>query len=113
MRPGNSPGAFLPQAINKRLLYAALFLVGFALRFGFCSGGTPICAPRFLPAFGAEICQIAKSIVEGRGYSSPFFGGDTGQRHGSRRCTVAVCGVFRLFGVYSVASAVVLLFLQC
>jgi 4-amino-4-deoxy-L-arabinose transferase-like glycosyltransferase len=116
MRPGNSPGASsATKPINKRLLYAALFLVGFALRFGFVLWRhTYLRAPGSYLPFGAEICQIAKSIVEGRGYSSPFFGGDTGPTSWIAPVYPLLCaGVFRLFGVYSVASAVVLLFLQC
>ena len=115
-RSGNAPGASsAAKPINKRLLYAALFLVGFALRFGFLLWKhTYLRAPGSILPFGAEICQIAKSIVEGKGYSSPFFGGDTGPTSWIAPVYPLLCAaVFRLFGVYSVASAVVLLCLQC
>jgi hypothetical protein len=115
-RSGNAPGASgAVKPVNKRLLYAALFLVGFALRFGFVLWKhTYLRAPGSILPFGAEICQIAKSIVEGKGYSSPFFGGDTGPTSWIAPVYPLLCAaVFRLFGVYSAASAVVLLFLQC
>ena len=113
---GSSPGmSSAAKPINKRLLYAALFLVGFALRFGFVLWQhTYVRAPGSILPFGSEICQIAKSIVEGKGYSSPFFGGETGPTSWIAPVYPLLCAaVFRLFGVYSVASAVVLLFLQC
>jgi 4-amino-4-deoxy-L-arabinose transferase-like glycosyltransferase len=115
-RSGNAPGASAAvKPINMRVLYAALFLVGFALRFGFVLWKhTYVRAPGSILPFGAEICQIAKSIVEGKGYSSPFFGGDTGPTSWIAPVYPLLCAaVFRVFGVYSVASAVVLLFLQC
>jgi len=106
---------FCTKPINKRLLYAALFLVGFALRFGFVLWRhTYLRAPGSYLPFGAEICQIAKSIVEGRGYSSPFFGGDTGPTSWIAPVYPLLCaGGFGCSGCNSVASAVVLLFLQC
>jgi len=117
----NVPSANTPAAlsaskpINKRWLYASLFLVGFALRFGFVLlKHTYVRAPGAILPFGVEICQIAKSIVEGHGYSSPFLDGPTGPTAWIAPVYPLLCaGVFRLFGIYSVASAVVLLFLQC
>lgn len=103
------------KPINKKWLYAALFLVGFALRFGFVLlKHTYVRAPGSILPFGAEICQIAKSIVEGHGYSSPFLEGPTGPTAWIAPVYPLLCaGVFRVFGIYSVASAMVLLFLQC
>jgi hypothetical protein len=52
------------KPINNRWLYASLFLVGFALRFGFVLWKhTYVRAPGAILPFGVEICQIAKSIV--------------------------------------------------
>ena len=116
VRPGSAPGAAAAaKPINKRLLYAAVFLAGFTLRFGFVLWRhTYLRAPGSYLPFGAEICSIAKSIVEGRGYSSPFFASNSGPTSWIAPVYPLLCaGVFRLFGVYSVASAVVLLFLQC
>jgi 4-amino-4-deoxy-L-arabinose transferase-like glycosyltransferase len=103
------------KPINNRWLYASLFLVGFALRFGFVLWKhTYVRAPGAILPFGVEICQIAKSIVEGHGYSSPFLAGPTGPTAWIAPVYPLLCaGVFRVFGIYSVASAVVLLFLQC
>ncbi len=62
--------------------------------------------------FGYETGRIARSIVEGRGFSSPLFG-DTGP---SAWLTPVypylVAGVFKVFGVYTKTSAVVLLSLN-
>ena len=117
VRSGNVPAtSAAAKPTNKRFLYTALFIVGFALRFGFVLWKRTYLAPHpgSILRFGAEICQIAKSIVEGRGYSSPFFGGDTGPTSWIAPVYPLLCaGVFRLFGVYSAASAVVLLLLQC
>ena len=49
-------------------------LVAFALRFGFVIWKRTwyVAAGNVLP-FGAEIASIAQRIVEGRGFSSPFY----------------------------------------
>ncbi|HMD15915.1 MAG TPA: hypothetical protein VKH18_04545 [Terriglobales bacterium] len=62
--------------------------------------------------FGYETGRIARSIVEGRGFSSPLFG-DTGPTAWMTPVyPYFVAGVFRLFGTYTKASALVLLSAQ-
>ena len=63
--------------------------------------------------FSYENGRLARSIAEGRGFSSPLFE-DTGV---SAWLTPVypylTAGVFKIFGVYSTASALVLLSFQC
>jgi 4-amino-4-deoxy-L-arabinose transferase-like glycosyltransferase len=63
--------------------------------------------------FGWEEGRIARSITTGKGFSSPLFG-ETGATSWSTPvypCLLA--GVFRLFGIYTYASAWVILCLNC
>jgi 4-amino-4-deoxy-L-arabinose transferase-like glycosyltransferase len=58
--------------------------------------------------FGYETGRIARSIVEGRGFSSPLFE-DTGRTAWMTPVyPYIVAGVFKVFGVYTKASAIVL-----
>ena len=62
--------------------------------------------------FGYETGRIARSIVEGKGFSSPLFA-DTGPTAWMTPVyPYIVAGVFKVFGVYTTASAVVLLSLN-
>jgi 4-amino-4-deoxy-L-arabinose transferase-like glycosyltransferase len=108
--PPDSPA----QATSYRLLYALLFLSGFVLRFGFVLWKkTYICAPHSILPFGTEICNIAARIVSGQGYSSPFFQETGPTAWVAPVYPYLVALVFRLFGTYSVASALVMLLIQC
>ena len=113
--PGSAPGASAAaKPINKRLLYTAVFLAGFAFRFGFVLWKhTYLSAPGNILPFGAEVCSIAERIAEGRGFSSPFYidSGPTAWIAPVYPYLAAL--VFRVFGVFSPASALVLIFLQC
>ncbi len=62
--------------------------------------------------FGYEAGRIARSIVQGRGFSSPLFE-DTGPTAWMTPVyPYLVAGVFKLFGIYTKASAIVLLSLN-
>jgi 4-amino-4-deoxy-L-arabinose transferase-like glycosyltransferase len=62
--------------------------------------------------FGYEAGRIARSIAEGRGYSSPLFA-DTGPTAWMTPVyPYVVAGVFKVFGIYTKTSAVVLLSLN-
>jgi hypothetical protein len=62
--------------------------------------------------FGYEAGRIARSIVQGRGFSSPLFA-DTGPTAWMTPVyPYLVAGVFKLFGTYTKASAIVLLSLN-
>jgi hypothetical protein len=62
--------------------------------------------------FGYETGRIAKSIVEGKGFSSPLYS-DTGPTAWMTPIyPLIVAGVFKLLGIYSKASAIALLSLN-
>jgi 4-amino-4-deoxy-L-arabinose transferase-like glycosyltransferase len=62
--------------------------------------------------FGYETGRIARSIVQGRGFSSPLFAETGPTAWMSPVYPYIVAGVFKVFGIYSTASAVVLLSLN-
>jgi 4-amino-4-deoxy-L-arabinose transferase-like glycosyltransferase len=63
--------------------------------------------------FGGETGRIARSIVEGKGFSSPFFA-DTGPTAWLTPVyPYLLAGVFKIFGVYTKASALAILSLNC
>jgi 4-amino-4-deoxy-L-arabinose transferase-like glycosyltransferase len=111
----SSPKSEFPAgAPEYRNLYLLLFAFGFLLRFGFVLWKkTYVGSVHSNNPFGVEICSIASHIVQGKGFSSPFIA-DTGPT-----AWVApvypyfVALVFRLFGLYSAGSAIVILGIQC
>ena len=63
--------------------------------------------------FGGEAGRIARSIVEGKGFSSPYFA-DTGPTSWlAPMYPYLLAGVFKIFGVFTKASALVILSLNC
>lgn len=62
--------------------------------------------------FGYETGRIARSIVEGRGFSSPLFAETGPTAWMTPVYPYIVAGVFNVFGIYTTASAVVLLSLN-
>ncbi len=62
--------------------------------------------------FGYETGRIARSIVQGRGFSSPLFAETGPTAWMSPVYPYIVAGVFKVFGIYTKASAVVLLSLN-
>ncbi len=62
--------------------------------------------------FGWEMGRVARSIATGKGFSSPY-GGDTGLTASQAPAyPYLLAGVFKLFGVYSRTSAIVILVLD-
>jgi 4-amino-4-deoxy-L-arabinose transferase-like glycosyltransferase len=102
------------STINKRLLYASLFLVAFGLRYGFVLWKHTYLSKygNILP-FGAEICSIAQRIAEGRGFSSPFFVETGPTAWVAPVYPYLMALLFRIFGVWSAASALAMITLQC
>jgi 4-amino-4-deoxy-L-arabinose transferase-like glycosyltransferase len=111
-----APGKNDLRAENKsyRNLYILLFLSGFILRFGFALWRkTYVRYPPSILPFGLEICSIAAHIVRGQGYSSPFLV-DTGPTAWIAPVyPYMVAVVFRLFGIFSQTSALVIIGIQC
>jgi 4-amino-4-deoxy-L-arabinose transferase-like glycosyltransferase len=102
------------ETTSYRNLYLLLLICGFILRFGFVLWKKTYVyrPPSFFP-FGPEVCSIAEHIARGQGFSSPFFK-DTGPTTWIAPVyPYLVALVFRLFGIYSVASALVMLGIQC
>lgn len=63
--------------------------------------------------FAGETGRIARSIVEGQGFGNPFFA-ETGPTSWLAPVFPAtLAGVFKIFGVYTKASALVILSLDC
>jgi hypothetical protein len=62
--------------------------------------------------FGYETGRIARSIVQGRGFGSPLFAETGPTAWMTPVYPYIVAGVFKVFGIYSKASAVVLLSLN-
>jgi 4-amino-4-deoxy-L-arabinose transferase-like glycosyltransferase len=102
------------SATDYRYLYLLLLICGFVLRFGFVLWKkTYVGDEHSNTPFGVEICSIAAHIVRGKGFSSPFFA-DTGPTAWIPPVyPYLVAAVFRLFGLYSAASAIVILGIQC
>jgi 4-amino-4-deoxy-L-arabinose transferase-like glycosyltransferase len=63
--------------------------------------------------FGWEEGRIARSIASGQGFSSPLFGNTGPTAWTTPVYPYLVAGVFRVFGIYSQASAWVILTLNC
>ncbi len=96
-----------PEKTGFRTLYILLLVCGFIMRFGFVLlKKTYIRSPGSILPFGAEVCSIAEHIVLGKGFSSPFYQ-DTGPTAWIAPVYPYMCAlVFRLFGIYSVASPI-------
>jgi len=64
-------------------------------------------------AFGYEMGRIARALLAGRGYSDPLFteSGPTAQV--TPLYPFFLTGVFKVFGIYTTSSAIVVLSLQC
>jgi len=105
----------LPSSVTKsnKNLYVAIFFVGFLLRFGFVLlRKTFIHIPGVPLPYALEVSSIAAHLARGQGFSSPFLR-DTGPTAWVAPIyPLLVATVFKLCGVYSNASALVILTLQ-
>ena len=102
------------NSTSDRYLQILLLICGLTLRFGFVLWKkTYVRAPGSILPFGAEICSIAEHIVRGQGFSAPFCQ-DTGPTAWIAPVYPYLCAlVFRIFGIYSQTSALVLIGIQC
>lgn len=94
--------------------YLATFCVGFLLRFGFMLWHkTYVQIPGMPYPYALEVSSIAAHLARGQGFSSPFLS-DTGPTAWVAPVyPLIVAAVFKVFGIYSNVSALVLLTLQC
>jgi len=101
-----------PQQLEaSRWLVPFVFLVAFAVRLAvvfFLCRGIARSDWRF-QQFGGEVGWVARSLASGHGFSSPFSSWSGHTAMVSPLYTFLLAGVFRLFGVYSPASAFVIL----
>jgi hypothetical protein len=93
-----------------------VFLIGFAIRAGSLLYHhyyrIPVAMDHLM--FAAEEGHIARALVTGYGYADPFYLTHTGPTAWlPPGYPLVIAGVFRLFGLYSNASALVILLLQC
>lgn len=93
----------------------AMVLVALALRLGFMIHGRTY---RFDSAndhfnFGSEEGRIARSLVSGEGFSSPYTTPTGPTADQPPVYPVLIAAVFKLFGIYSVTSAWVIEAMQC
>lgn len=63
--------------------------------------------------FAGETGRIARSLAEGKGFSSPFFAETGPTAWLTPIFPLLLAGVFKIFGVYTKASALVILGLDC
>lgn len=98
----------------NRIQRWAVFLVGFLLRFGFVLWQkTYVQLPGRIYPYALEVSSIAAHLARGQGFSSPFLS-DTGPTAWVAPIyPLLVAAVFKLFGIYSTKSALVILGLQC
>lgn len=92
-----------------------IFLVALALRLAVVPF---LVADRLDPArdhwrFGWETGRIARSLASGHGFGSPFFGWTGPTAWMGPIYPALVAGAFKIFGIYSAASAWVILALNC
>ena len=102
-----------PTIRSNRNLYIAIFCIGFLLRFGFVLLRKMYVQNPALPyPYTMEVSSIAAHLARGQGFSSPFLR-DTGPTAWVAPIyPLLVAAVFKLFGIYSQASALVILALQ-
>lgn len=108
-KPWSHPGK---SRSNKALLW--MVLAALALRLAVMSFLLPEQLDPFRDhwRFGYETGRIARSLVEGKGFSNPLFA-DTGATAWMTPVyPLIVASVFKVFGVYTRASAIVLLSLN-
>lgn len=102
----------------KRILSSPFFIAGFAFAlrmllvyFGSRSGPKPVRAD--LP-YGMELGRVARAIAAGEGFSSPLLITDSGPTAWFTPIyPYFVAGIFKLWGIYSATSHIILQTLNC
>jgi 4-amino-4-deoxy-L-arabinose transferase-like glycosyltransferase len=99
-----------PERSPRRLL-AQIVLAAFAIRLVvvLCNYRDLPDADKFYESFGWEVGWVARAIASGRGFTSAFFQTTEPTAMVSPLYTYLLAGVFRLFGIYSLTSAFVIL----
>src|SRR5438105_5237329 len=100
---------------NERRLLWVMFLFAFALRLLVLTIGHSYRFPAIKDhfSFGWETGRLARSIASGEGFSSPFDGHTGPSAWVAPLYPYFLAGIFKLFGIYSNASAWIALAVNC
>jgi len=98
-----------PRVLLMRMVGCAMFLRALVVAFTFLSVATP---SRDFGQFGAEMGWVARSLTLGHGFSSPFFPGTGPTALVPPLFPYLLASVFRVWGLYTAKSALVILLLN-
>jgi 4-amino-4-deoxy-L-arabinose transferase-like glycosyltransferase len=101
------------QRIRDSLLWAFIVALGIrllVLAFQYQGALNPA---RDHWAFGYEMGRIARAMLSGRGYADPFFTETGPTAQVTPLYPLVLAAIFKVFGIYTTASAVVILSLNC
>ena len=107
----SDPGAFARWWNKARTSYFWMVLVAFALRFGWIVVAHTYKFKTFEDnfSFGWEMGRIGRSLAQGQGFSNPFSTTTGPTAWEPPVYPFLIAAVFKLFGIYTRASALVLL----
>jgi asparagine N-glycosylation enzyme membrane subunit Stt3 len=107
----NSLGILKRWWNRARTSFFWMVLIAFALRFGWIVVAHTYKFKTFDEnfSFGWEMGRIGRSLAQGQGFSNPFSGATGATAWEPPLYPFLIAGVFRLFGIYTHASALVLL----
>jgi len=98
-----------PRILLLRMVTCAMLLRALVVAFTFLSVAAP---SRDFGQFGAEMGWVARSLALGHGFSSPFFPGTGPTALVPPLFPYLLAGVFRIWGLYTAKSALVILLLD-
>src|SRR5579884_2152362 len=105
---------FRRTLISAKAMNIALCVTAFALRVAFVLWKkTYVQYPGYPYPFAMEVSSIAAHLARGQGFSSPFIQNTGPTAWVAPIYPLLVSFVFRAFGIYSAASALIILILQC
>src|SRR5690348_16812567 len=108
------PSRFAAILRSSKWMSIALFFVAFVLRAAFVIWKrTYIPNPKYPYSFGMEVMSIAAHLAQGQGFSSPFVQDSGPTAWVAPIYPLFISVVFRGFGIYSAASALIIMLLQC
>ncbi len=105
------PGSFIRWWRQARTSFFWMVLVAFVLRFGWIIVAHTYRFKTFDDnfSFGWEMGRIGRSLAQGQGFSNPFSATTGPTAWEPPLYPFLIAGVFQLFGIYTHASAIVLL----
>lgn len=100
-----------PWFHNPWFVFAIALALRFALIFNFHLYRLPA-TPHHHFQFGWEMGRVARALTSGRGFADPFYGHTGPTAWVAPLYPYLMAGVFRIFGIYSVTSAMTLMLLN-